>query len=108
MFKIIKARLKAATEEWQQYLVGKELLLYTTIRSYWALVGIEGEEDLTDFCKSVWEKEEEHEYESLNGFIADVNMGNCGFDFSVEEIEIIEEAACIDVDKYLKSAREEI
>lgn len=107
MFKVIKAKLKEATEEWHKYLIGKELILCTSLEGQWAVIGIEGEDGLNGFCEFIWNSEEEHEYETLEGFKNDMDFANTWFAFEDDDIEIIEEISTVDVDKYLKEAREE-
>jgi hypothetical protein len=94
IFKIIKGNLKQVNVErpWQNYLVGKELILATQWCGGWALLAISGEKTLYEFCKYAWEAEpdQEHEYETYKSMYEDIVDGNYGFGFDEDEIEVIE------------------
>lgn len=90
MFQVIKGKLKQAKEGWQKYLEGKTLVLCTSISGRWALCAIEGEENLDGMCKFVWGIELEHDYETLEDMQEDVSLGNYGFAFETDEIEVLQ------------------
>ena len=94
----IKAgKLKEAKEPWHKYLKGKTLLLFDLFGRY-SLTGIlygkYKSEKLESLCKYVWEncKEEMEEegYEKVEDFIEEVNLGNDGFAFDKDEIELLD------------------
>lgn len=102
IFKIVKGRLKQADpeREWQNYLVGKELILGTGFGDTWTLYGITGEPGMEDFMKYAWETEPEpREYGSLEDMIDDIEMGNYGFSFELDKIEVITTELSYDFDK---------
>ncbi|OZV10770.1 hypothetical protein CIW83_18295 [Tissierella sp. P1] len=91
MFRIVKGKLKKATHEWQEYLLNKELLLCTGLENTLNLLAID-EKDLNEYCNYLWDKNYfvREEYERLEWLIEDIELGNYGFGFDVDEIEIIE------------------
>lgn len=92
-----RGKLKEATKPWQKYLINKTLLLMQFKNGSYDLILIEGEVDLDSLCRYVWENDklakEEAGYESLEAFIEECELGNDGFGFDEDEIEIIYEFA---------------
>jgi hypothetical protein len=91
MFKIMKGKLKKATHEWQEYLLEKELLLCTGLGNTLNLLAID-ERGLDEFCELLWYKNMfvKEDYGSLKDLIEDIKLGNYGFGFCIDEIEVIE------------------
>jgi hypothetical protein len=100
-FKIVKGKLKSADSkrEWQKYLIGKEMLLCSSISDGWNIIGIEGEPDLNGLCSYAWETEPEHEYDNLSDFQEEVSMGNDGFGLDFDEVEIVNDGISFDENK---------
>lgn len=88
---ISAGKLKEVKVPWQRYLKEKTLILFEFGGGY-NLLAIKGEDGLKDLCKYAWEYDpetvEESGYESLENFIEDVNLGNDGFGFKKNEIEL--------------------
>lgn len=88
---ISTGKLKEVKMPWQRYLEGKTLILFEFEDRY-NLLAIKGEKGLDGLCKYAWEYDsetaEESGYESLENFIEDVNLGNDGFGFKKNEIEL--------------------
>lgn len=91
VFEIIKGKLKKAEHEWQEYLLGKELLLCTGLNNTVKLLAIE-EMEIIFFCKYLWDNNHfvREDYVSLKELVEDVGLGNYGFGFDIDEIEITE------------------
>lgn len=91
-FGISKAKIKEPKNKWHEYLTGKQLIVGELGGSY-NLLGFDGtEEEYKELCKIAWENEpeEEHQYDTLESFTAEVLEGNDGFGFTADEIELIE------------------
>ena len=90
MFKISKGKLKKVDNNrpWHEYLKDKILILGEIFNQY-RLLAIEGEKNLEGLCRYAWatEPDSEHEYETLEDFIEDVELGNMGYGFDIEEIQ---------------------
>ena len=85
--KLIDAKLP-----FHNYLKDKELILGKVFEQ-WTLLGIYNDEGgFKKLCKWVWENDKPscEGYEKLEDFIKEVNLGNDGFGFDLDEIEIIE------------------
>lgn len=91
MFKIMKGKLKKATHEWQEYLLEKELLLCTGLGNTLNLLAID-EKDLNEYCNYLWDNNHfvREDYGSLEVLLEDIELGNYGFGFDVDEIEVTE------------------
>jgi len=91
---IKKAKLKKATKSWQGYLKDKILIVGELFNGY-NLIGILGEKDFSGLCKYAYENDkavfDELGYETLNAWIEECELGNDGFGFSKDGIEILEE-----------------
>lgn len=90
---ILKGRVKQNGLPWQKYLEGKELLLFKTGEGY-NLISIKEEVNgIENLCKYIYENERdsyyECGYESLDDFIEECKLGNDGFGFDKDEIELI-------------------
>lgn len=89
MFEVVEGKLIKPAEEWHKFLEGKKLTLCTTWDKNWALGAID-EEDLTEFCKFIWDLEgDDHEYETLEDMLEDISLGNYGFNLLRDEVEVI-------------------
>lgn len=89
---ISKAKIKTSKNKWQEYLADK-VLIVGEIGGHYSFLGFEGqEEDYKELCRIAWYSlpKEERPYEHLGNFIDEVLLGNDGFGFDAEEIEIIE------------------
>lgn len=85
-------KLKKVTLPWHKYLWNRKLILFEMGIGY-NLIGIMGENSgLDGLCKYEWENDpkmaQENGYEKLEDFIEEVNLGNDGFGFSEDEIEL--------------------
>lgn len=92
---IKKAKLKKVTQPWHKYLDGKTLVVEWLCEQF-QLLNVIGEKDwIENLCKYVCENDKklfnELGYESLNAYIEECKLGNDGFGFSKDEIEIVEE-----------------
>lgn len=102
VFKIVKGKLKQVDpeREWHNWLLEKVLVLGSAFGGGWMLYGIEGEAEMLEFYKYAWVTEPEpKEYGSLEDMIEDIEMGNYGFGFDFNEIEVIKTELAYDFDK---------
>ena len=86
---ISAGKLKATKRPWHKYLEGKILILFEFGGAY-NLLAIKDEKSLKGLCKYAWEHDEENskEYDCLDDFIGEVELGNDGFGFDKDEIEL--------------------
>lgn len=97
---ILKAKLKKATAGWHMYLEGKTLIVGEIDGSY-NLLSIFGEKNgisnlyefVYDNCKDLYK---ELGYKSLKDYIAECKIGNDGFGFDKDEIELLKEGKSIE------------
>lgn len=92
---IKKAKLKEATQPWQKYLMEKTLIVGWLCEQY-TLLGIKDEKDwIKNLCQYIYDNDRktynEIGYKSLDIWIEECELGNDGFGFSEDEIEIVEE-----------------
>lgn len=85
---LVVGKLKEVKEDWHEYLKDRELVLFNLF-GQWSLMSIKNENGLGGLCEMIWENEKEHDYCSLEGWKEDVELGNAGFGFDYDEIEII-------------------
>lgn len=95
MYGIYFAKLKKVTQPWHECLKGKELFVGEIDGSY-NLLAVSGDRNwVENLCKYVYKNDkkmyEELGYESLESYIENCMLGNDGFGFDKDEIEIIEE-----------------
>ena len=86
-------KLKKVKYPWHKYLEGRKLMLFTWSDSTYNLIGIYGENNgLDGLCEYVWKNDakaaKEDGYKSLEEFKEDVYLGNNGFGFDKDEIEL--------------------
>lgn len=91
---IKKAKLKKVTQTWQKYLESKTLVVGWLCKQF-QLLGIIGEKDwIENICKYVYKNDrkayDEIGYKSLDAWIEEVKLGNDGFGFDKDELEILE------------------
>lgn len=86
-------KLKEVKATWQKYLEGKTLILFEFGGDY-NLLAIKGEKGLKGLCEYEWQNDvkslQEEGYESLREYTEEVNLGNDGFGFDKDEIELID------------------
>lgn len=92
---IKKAKLKKFTYPWQQYFKNKTLIVGELFGDY-TLLGIVDDKDCFKIlCKYVYENDRETfnelGYDSLEAWIEEVELGNEGFGFKKDELEILED-----------------
>lgn len=94
---LFKGKLKQVTKPWQKYLEGKVLLLFKFNEEAFNLILAHDEEGNTieNLCKYIFENDRETYdklgYESLNAWMEECKLGNDGFGFTKDEIEILED-----------------
>ncbi|APM41373.1 hypothetical protein [Clostridium kluyveri] len=87
-------KLKKVTEPWHGYLKDKKLIVFKIGTGYnlISIDGEKGEKNLEGLCKYAWENDpettQESGYDCVEDFIEEVNLGNDGFGFNEDEIEI--------------------
>ena len=87
----VKGKLVNYDKPYKEYLRNKILLLGNIFGQY-ELLAISGEDGLKGLCEYVWNNDEaaRGEYETLEGFTEEVELGNDGFGFDYEEIERVD------------------
>lgn len=99
MIKVMKGKIKKPSNSWEEYLNGKTLILCTGLVETLNLLGIEGEEELDDLCEHVWNAHEEQGHYTLEDFKEAVKLGNDGFGFDKNNIEIIEVLSEVQIER---------
>lgn len=91
---IKKAKLKKVTKPWQEYLKDKILIVGWLCKEF-QLLGIIGEKDwIKNMCEYIYKNDKETYneigYKSLDAWIEECELGNDGFGFDKDELEILE------------------
>ncbi len=85
---LYKAKLIKQTKAWHKHLENNVLLVGKLFDSY-KLINFNG--DFNTLCKTEWKNELEHQYDTLSIFQQEVALGNDGFWFEPDELEITSE-----------------
>lgn len=93
---IKKAKLKKAFNPWHEYLKDKILIVGKMFDDY-NLIGIVGEKKgIKNLCNYCYENDkkafEQSGYDNLMNWIEECELGNDGFGFSKDELEILDES----------------